>query len=106
MTIDIRGDLGQGIAVFMALVVFGIFYDQAVAWANRHHYTESFLSLIVAFSVFITLLGTAIINLQAAVVTLVFFVASGLPMIIGSIIRYTRARAAHIEALKRGEYDF
>jgi hypothetical protein len=35
----------------------------------------------------------------------VFFVASGVPMILGSMIRYARARKREIDALKRLEED-
>ncbi len=40
----------------------------------------------------VTLAGVAILSIQAALLTLGAFIASGLPMIVGSITRYLIAR--------------
>lgn len=92
MNCEIRLNLGEVSAVFMALVLFGIAYNALVGWLERRGYTEGYLSLIVAFGVAATLGGAAILSIPAALLTLGAFVASGTPMIVGSIIRYLRAR--------------
>ena len=97
MNIEIGADFGVILAVFFGLVLFGIGYNSMVAWLERKGYTEGYLSLIVAFGVFITLCGIAILSIPAALLTLGAFVASGTPMIIGSIVRYLRKR----EEMKR-----
>ena len=97
MNIEIGADFGVILAVFLTLVLFGIGYNALVAWLERKGYTEGYLSLIVAFGVFVTLCGVAILSIPAALLTLGAFVASGTPMIVGSIVRYLRKR----EAMKR-----
>jgi len=92
MNIDIGADFGVILAVFLTLVLFGIGYNALVAWLERKGYTEGYLSLIVAFGVFVTLCGIAILSIHAALITMGAFIASGTPMIIGSIIRYIKAR--------------
>ena len=97
MSNEIGADFGVILAVFLALVLFGIGYNALVAWLERKGYTEGYLSLIVAFGVTVTLAGVAILSIHAALLTLGAFVASGTPMIIGSIVRYLRKR----EEMKR-----
>lgn len=97
MNIEIGADFGVISAVFLALVLFGIGYNSLVAWMERRGYTEGYLSLIVAFGVAVTLAGVAILSIPAALLTLAAFIASGTPMIVGSIVRYLRKR----EAMKR-----
>lgn len=97
MNIEIGADFGVISAVLMGLFLFGIGYNSLVAWLERKGYTEGYLSLIVAFGVAVTLAGVAILSIQAALITLGAFIASGTPMIIGSIVRYLRKR----EEMKR-----
>ncbi|NPV77931.1 MAG: hypothetical protein HPY59_16340 [Anaerolineae bacterium] len=97
MIFEIRLDYGMITAVLLGLVLFGIGYNALVAWAERRGYTEGYLSLIVAMGVFVTLCGVAILSIHAALLTLLAFIASGTPMIIGSILRYIHRR----EAMKR-----
>jgi len=89
--IEIRLDSGA-ISVTIALALFGVLYNQFVGWAIRKGYAEGYMSLIVAFGVFVTLIGVAMINIEAAILTLIAFAASGTPMIVGSIVRYVRTR--------------
>ena len=100
MTFVIKLDLSTVIAVFCALILFGIFYNRFEDWADRRGYTEGYLSLVVALGVLVTLIATAVLSWQSAVLTLICFVASGTPMIIGSIIRYLKLREAAIERIK------
>lgn len=99
MVCEIRLDFGAILAVFLGLVLFGIGYNAMVAWLERKGYTEGFLSLIVAFGVAMTLVGVAILSVQAALLALGAFVATGTPMIIGSISRYLKAREDMIKAI-------
>lgn len=99
MTCEIRLDYGVITAVLLGLLLFGIGYNALVAWMERKGYTEGYLSLIVALGVFVTLCGVAILSIQAALLTLLAFVATGTPMIIGSITRYLKARENMIKAI-------
>lgn len=91
--------LGAFLAVFGALFVFGIGYNTLVAWLEHKGYIEGYLSLIVALGVAVTLGGVAILSIQAALIALFCFAASGTPMIIGSIWRYLQKREAEKYAM-------
>ncbi|MEM4202489.1 MAG: hypothetical protein QXS54_00320 [Candidatus Methanomethylicaceae archaeon] len=99
MSCEIRLDYGVISAVFLGLFLFGVGYNAFVAWLERKGYTEGFLSLIVAFGVAMTLVGVAILNVQTALLTLLAFIFSGTPMILGSIARYLKARENMIKAI-------
>lgn len=92
MTCEIRPDYGVISAVFLGLLLFGIGYNALVAWMERRGYTEGYLSLIVAFGVAMTLIGVAVLSIQAALLSLGAFFATGTPMILGSIVRYLHKR--------------
>lgn len=92
MVCEIRLDFGTIMAVLFGLILFGIGYNAFVAWLEQRGYTEGYLSLIVSFGVAMTLVGVAILSIQAALLALVAFAATGTPMIIGSIARYLKAR--------------
>jgi hypothetical protein len=96
---EIRLDFGTIAAVLLGLLLFGIGYNALVAWLERRGYTEGFLSLIVALGVFVTLCGVAVLSIHAALLALGAFVATGTPMIIGSIIRYLSRREAMKQAI-------
>lgn len=84
------------------LFVVGIGYNWLMGkLQNRAGYTAFY----VAGGVLITLGGVAIVFWQAALLTLAAFVASGTPMIIGSMYRYMRETAATLEALRRVMHD-
>lgn len=100
MTCEIRLDFGVVLAVFFGLMLFGIGYNALVAWMERKGYTEGYLSLIVAFGVFATLCGVAVLSIPAALLALGAFGASGTPMIIGSIARYLKKRDEAKKAMK------
>lgn len=78
----------------LGCVLFSIacFYNQLIGWMERHHLEEGYTAFLVAGGVLLTLLAIAILSWQAAVIALFFFVCSGLPMIVGSVLRYGRAR--------------
>ncbi len=92
MICEIRLDYGVITAVLLGLLLFGIGYNALVAWLERRGYTEGYLSLIVALGVAMTLAGVAVLSIQAALLALGAFCATGTPMIIGSITRYLKAR--------------
>jgi len=94
---NIGSNSGTILGVFLLLFAFGIGYNALVAWLERRGYTEGYLSLVVAFGVAVTLCGVSILSIHAALLTLGAFVASGTPMIVGSIVRYLRKR----EEMKR-----
>ncbi len=101
MHCEIRIDFGTIAAIFFALTLFGVGYNALIAWMEHKGYTEGFLSLIVAFGVAVTLGGVGILSIQAALLALGAFVATGTPMIVGSIARYIKAR----EEAKRAMLD-
>ena len=92
LVFEIRLDFGHLLAVFLGLIIFGTIYNQVVAWLEARKFAEGYMGFIVAGGVMITLLGVAIVSIQAALIALVAFFASGIPMILGSVIRYARRR--------------
>lgn len=96
--------------VLAVLLLFGVFYDQAVAYMESKFYARGYMAFLVAVGVMATLGGAAVlIGVQAAVLTLACFAASGLPMVIGSVRRYIiereRERRELLEALKDDEAE-
>lgn len=92
--------LGNVLAVYAVLMLFGVQFNALVGVLGRRGYTEGFLSVFVAGGVLITLSGVALLNWQAALLSLGAFAASGLPMMIGSMVRYIRKREAEQRAMK------
>jgi len=105
MTCEMRLDYGVITAVLLGLLLFGIGYNSLVAWLERRGYAEGFLSLIVAFGVAMTLAGVSILSIPAALLTLLAFIATGTPMIIGSIVRYIHRREATKRAIVEEIHD-
>ena len=101
ISFEIRLDFGLILAVFLGLVLFGLLFNQFVAWLERRGYAEGFMGLIVALGVICTLFGIALISVPAALIALVGFCASGIPMILGSLIRYARKRERVQKLLRR-----
>jgi hypothetical protein len=92
MEVTFRVDLGLVSGLYLVLVLFGIGYNSLTSWMEKHGYMEGYTSLMVALGVLITLAPLAIISWQGVLLVLGGFVASGLPMIIGSITRYLHKR--------------
>ena len=92
-------DLGTITAIFLALCLFGIGYNALISWMSRRGYTEGYLSLIVAFGVMVTLGAVSILSIQAGMLALLMFAASGTPMIAGSIFRHMCDRENSQKAL-------
>jgi len=80
------------IIVWLVLFIYGIGYNSLVAWIEARRYSEGFVWLMVVLGVLATLGGLAVLNLNAALLALGCFAASGTPMAAGSIWRYWRER--------------
>ncbi|MCK4826166.1 hypothetical protein KA005_61045 [bacterium] len=85
--------------ILFALFWFGCAFNAFVDFLRDR--SDGYLSMLVAVGVGITLIGVAIISWQAAVLVLVCFTASGIPMIIGEIARSIskREKALRIQRL-------
>jgi len=100
MVFEIRADLGLIAAVLAGLLWVGTLYNQLVSWAQRRGYAEGYTSLLVVGGVLLTLAGLAILSIGAAALALAVFVASGTPMVVGSICRYVQRREAAMKAIR------
>lgn len=94
-------DYGVIAAVYLGLILFGVGYNALVSHLIDQGYAEGYLAFIVALGVAISLGGVALLSWQAALLALGAFVASGTPMMIGSVIRYARRRRASQQSLTR-----
>ncbi len=92
------------IIILITLVVFGIAYNHGVALLGNRQ--RGFTSILVALGVLVTLTGIYAIDPQSAIITLAAFTASGTPMIIGSIARYTAKRHAEETRLAQIAREF
>ena len=77
-------------SVLFGLFMFGWAFNALVDYLKDR--SDGYLAMLVVAGVGITLIGAAIISWQAAVLVLVCFAASGIPMIIGEISRSIRMR--------------
>jgi len=92
-------DWGTVWVVFGALFAFGYLYNLAVTWLERNGYDEGYTAMLVVGGSLATLAGVAIIDWQAAVLTLGAFACSGFWMVVGSWWRHVRRRKRSQEAL-------
>lgn len=97
---EIGTNSGTILAVYLALLLFGMGFNWLVAWAETKKYMEGYTAFAVVAGVGITLAVTAIFSPIYALITLGAFAASGLPMVAGSIYRHVKARQAEQEAIK------
>ncbi len=82
-------------AVLLGLLLFGIGYNWFVTRLEQEGHDRGYTSLLVVAGVMATLAGAlVIVGWQAVMVVALCFIASGLPMIWGSIVRHVRERAA------------
>ena len=90
-TIDIRV-LGS---VLFGLAAFGYGYNRWVALVTAAGQDQGYLSFIVALGVAVTVFGFALAvwSWQVGLLLLICFIASGTPMILGSVGRYVQSRA-------------
>ena len=88
--------------VMGGLLLFGIGYNALVAKLEREGYADGYTALLVVGGTLITVVGaTIVIGIEAAVQVTLCFVASGTPMILGSIARYSEERRAAEEEMRR-----
>lgn len=85
--------------VIGVLLAFGVLYNGAVGWLAARGYDEGYVALLVVVGVLVTLLGVGVVNVQAAITALLCFVASGTPMVVGSVGRYMVRRAQATEGM-------
>ena len=87
-------EMGWKLAAMMGLLfVFGWGYNSLVEWVESKGYNQGYTSLLVVLGVAVTLLGALpLVGIEAVVLMVCLFVASGLPMVIGSVVRYARER--------------
>jgi len=87
----------------VGLAVFGVLYDCWVAVLERQGHDRGYMAFVVALGSLVTLcvggvvlgaLAGPLVGLVAWGVMVCCFVASGIPMIIGSVRRHVRARDA------------
>ena len=86
--------------VMGVLFVVCVAYDSLVGWMERRGYDEGYTAILVVVGVIITGIGGAAIDLEAAILFLLLFVASGTPMIFGSWRRHTCRRREALRELK------
>ena len=89
---EIKPEFSLILVVYLALFLFGIGYNWLITWMESRNYLEGYTAFAVVFGVGVTVALTAIVNWQYALITTGAFLASGLPMIFGSIWRYVRTR--------------
>lgn len=94
MTLTVQVDIWRTLAVGLALVLFGLWYNRKVARLEGSGDHEGYLSLLVVVGVAVTIAGWIVVtgDLADGLLLLICFAASGLPMIVGSISRYLVAR--------------
>jgi len=81
--------LGSALAILLAL--FGVLYNGLM---NRRKVNDGYTAFYVVGGVLVTLAAVAVISWKAAMLALFAFVFSGLPMVIGAMIRSEKVRHA------------
>lgn len=88
----------KGMTVGMVLVALGICgfgYDRLTAYLERTGMDRGYTAILVVGGVLFTLLGSIFtIGLSNVLLVLASFAASGLPMVVGSMLRHAQARRA------------
>lgn len=90
-------------AVLAGLFFFGLAYNALMHYLDGKK--DGYTAFLVVAGVLITLGGAALISWQAAVLCLVCFVASGIPMIVGDIYRAIKRREQAIARIKQEIHD-
>lgn len=100
-------NLGFDLAMVMGgLLLFGIGYNAFVGWLEREGYDQGYTALLVVVGTMVTLAGAMLlIGIEATIKVTLCFVASGTPMIIGSIARYTSERRTALEEIRRAALE-
>lgn len=97
---------GLNWVVLGTLFGFGIAYNYFVSRLNRRGWSEGYTAMLVVVGVSITVIGSiAMIGMTNALYMLAAFVASGLPMIAGDVLRHVRKREKQLESLRTIDHD-
>lgn len=80
------------LVAYALLFFFGIGYNWFVGWLERKGYHEGYVAFLVMGGVIVTLGAVAVFDPDGALIALGAFLASGTPMIVGSVTRYIRER--------------
>ena len=93
MELAIEGFGWKLAAILMGLSVFGIIYNSFVTWLERQGHDRGYTALLVVAGVVVTLAAAVLlVGWWTVMVIGLLFVASGMPMILGSIARYVSER--------------
>ena len=88
--------------VMIGLLLFGMVYNALVELLERDGHDQGYTAFLVVGGTLVTLGGVALlVGLEGAAVALACFSASGLPMVVGSVSRYARGRAAAEEQARQ-----
>lgn len=87
--------------IYLALLLFGIGYNLLIAWAEKTGFIKGYTSLFVVAGVCVTVAATSVVDLPFALITGGAFIASGTPMIVGSMIRHKREEIRQLEQLRK-----
>jgi hypothetical protein len=85
------------LAIYLALLLFGIGYNYLTTWAEKTGFIKGYTSLFVVGGVAVTVAATALLSLSFALITAGAFIASGIPMILGSMVRHKREELRQLE---------
>ena len=88
------------VLIYLALAIMGLGYNALVAKWERKHYLEGYTALAVVLGVAITLAPFLFFPVVPIWQVYLAFVCTGLPMIIGSILRHVRARSDELVDLR------
>lgn len=87
--------------VLVVLLVFGVLYNALVEWLEVTEHGRGYTAFMVVGGVLATLLGFGVVEgWPAAMRAGLCFAASGLPMVIGSMMRSSKERKADEERAK------
>lgn len=100
---DIKPDYSLILAIYIALLAFGLGYNALVARLERSGLLEGFTWLAVVVGTSVVLGALALIDLRFAMIATGAFIAAGTPMAGGAIVRYITTRKAVQDALRRIE---
>ena len=93
-------DIKLALAISVGLIIFGLWYNDAVARWQRQD-DGIYTAVYVVGGVLVTLIGASfIVGFGNFVVLLVLFVCSGAPMLIGSMTRHRKDAARQKRKLK------
>jgi hypothetical protein len=82
------------LSTMLGLALFGLAYNQVVAWLELKGYHRGYTAVLVVGGTIVTLAAAIpVVGWMQVLMIGLCFVASGTPMIIGSIGRHVRERA-------------